>query len=88
LKKALKSKSLDRKFAFSRAKNGYLVKSDIKFEDVNVDDFDALVIPGGYAPDRIRRSKVAVELTRKFYELGKLLLLFVMLAGFQYLLEF
>jgi protease I len=54
-----------------KGKNGYPVKSDIKFEDVNVDDFDALVIPGGYAPDRIRRSRVAVELTRKFYEFGK-----------------
>ncbi|CUU04299.1 protease I [Candidatus Thermokryptus mobilis] len=54
-----------------KGKNGYPIKSDIKFEDVNVDDFDAVVIPGGYAPDRIRRNKVAVELTRKFYELGK-----------------
>jgi protease I len=44
-----------------KGKNGYPVKSDIKFEDVNVDDFDALVIPGGYAPDRIRRVRLRLN---------------------------
>lgn len=54
-----------------KGKNGYPIKADISFEEVKVENFDALVIPGGYAPDRIRRNKVALELTRKFYELGK-----------------
>lgn len=54
-----------------KGKNGYPIKSDVKFEEIQVDDFDALVIPGGYAPDRIRRNKIAVELTRKFFESGK-----------------
>lgn len=40
---------------------------------LNVNDYDVLVIPGGYAPDRIRRNKTALELTRKFYESGKVL---------------
>ncbi|MEN3038666.1 MAG: type 1 glutamine amidotransferase domain-containing protein [Candidatus Kryptonium sp.] len=54
-----------------KGKNGYPIKSDVKFEEIQVDDFDALVIPGGYAPDRVRRNKIAVELTRKFFESGK-----------------
>lgn len=56
-----------------KGKNGYPIKADISFEQVNVNDYDALVIPGGYAPDRIRRSKKALELTRKFYESGKVI---------------
>ncbi len=54
-----------------KGKNGYPIKSDLSFDEVNVENFDALVIPGGYAPDRIRRNKTALELTKKFYELGK-----------------
>ncbi|MFN3134733.1 MAG: type 1 glutamine amidotransferase domain-containing protein [Candidatus Kryptonium sp.] len=54
-----------------KGKNGYPIKADISFDEIDVNDYDALVIPGGYAPDRIRRSKTALELTRKFYESGK-----------------
>jgi deglycase len=34
-------------------------------------DFDALVIPGGYAPDKLRRSDVVLDLVRAFDEAGK-----------------
>ena len=34
-------------------------------------DFDALVIPGGYAPDKLRRSDVVLDLVRAFDEVGK-----------------
>ncbi len=54
-----------------KGKNGYPIKAEISFDDVNVNDYDALIIPGGYAPDRIRRNKKALELTRRFYESGK-----------------
>lgn len=54
-----------------KGKNGYPIKADVSFDEINVDDYDALVIPGGYAPDRIRRNKVAIELTKRFYESGK-----------------
>ncbi len=54
-----------------KGKNGYPIKSDVKFEDVKLEEFDAVIIPGGYAPDRIRRNKTAVELVKKFYDSGK-----------------
>ncbi|CUT02020.1 type 1 glutamine amidotransferase domain-containing protein [Candidatus Kryptonium thompsonii] len=54
-----------------KGKNGYAIKADVSFDEINVNDYDVLVIPGGYAPDRIRRNKTALELTRKFYESGK-----------------
>jgi protease I len=39
--------------------------------DVDADDFDALVIPGGYSPDKIRVSEEMVALTREMCEAGK-----------------
>jgi protease I len=34
-------------------------------------EFDALVIPGGYAPDILRRHKKVLDLTREIFEAGK-----------------
>jgi protease I len=40
--------------------------------DVSVDDFDALVLPGGVAnPDQLRTDEAAVALVRRFFEQGK-----------------
>jgi protease I len=42
------------------------VTTDASIEDVSADEFDALVIPGGYSPDKIRLNEGMVELTKKF----------------------
>ncbi len=34
-------------------------------------DFDAVVIPGGYAPDKMRMRHAMVDFTREMYEAGK-----------------
>jgi protease I len=39
--------------------------------DVSVDDFDALVIPGGYSPDHLRMDSDVVELVREFFQQDK-----------------
>ena len=39
--------------------------------DVSADDFAALVIPGGYSPDKIRTDGSMVELTRRIHGAGK-----------------
>ncbi len=52
-------------------KRGYTVKPDLCYEDVNVDEFSALVIPGGKSPERVRINGKAVEIVRKFLESGK-----------------
>lgn len=44
-------------------KHGYPCKSDIDFEEMKSQDFDALVIPGGYSPDHLRRKKEVLQLT-------------------------
>jgi protease I len=49
-------------------KHGYTVESDISFKDVRVEDYAALVIPGGRGPERIRGISEVKEITRKFFE--------------------
>jgi protease I len=44
------------------------VKIDRAVKDVSADDFDALFIPGGYSPDRLRANERAVEFVRDFVE--------------------
>jgi protease I len=41
-------------------------------EDARADEFDALVIPGGYSPDKLRTSRPMVAFTRAFFDQGKL----------------
>ncbi len=52
---------------------GYPCQSDISFDDVKVQDFDALIIPGGYAPDKLRKLPKVLEIVKQFNEKGKLI---------------
>lgn len=39
--------------------------------DVSVDDFDALIIPGGHSPNWLRQHEDIVNFTRDFFNTGK-----------------
>src|SRR6266849_8542368 len=54
-----------------QGKRGYPVTTDANVDDVRSASFDGLVIPGGYAPDLLRRSPRVLELTREIFEAGK-----------------
>ncbi|MDQ7850507.1 MAG: type 1 glutamine amidotransferase domain-containing protein [Armatimonadota bacterium] len=54
-----------------KSKHGYPAKADLGMEKANAADFDALVIPGGYAPDRMRRHAAMLGLVRAMHEAGK-----------------
>jgi protease I len=47
------------------------VAVDTTVDQVREGDFDALVIPGGYAPDKLRRSQAVLDLVRAFDGAGK-----------------
>ncbi len=47
-----------------KGKHGYPCKADVSFDQVKADSFTALIIPGGYAPDKLRRSAKALEIVR------------------------
>ena len=44
---------------------GYAVKADADVANVDADDFDAVVIPGGMAPDKMRRHQAMVDFVRR-----------------------
>jgi len=46
---------------------GYAQDADLSLEEVKVKDFDALLIPGGRAPEYLRHNKLAKEITRQFH---------------------
>jgi deglycase len=48
------------------------VKVDADADQVRADYFDAIVIPGGHAPDRMRLNKQMIDLVRKAHDLGRL----------------
>src|SRR5947199_7264010 len=55
------------------SKLGYPAKSDKSAADVRADDFDAIVIPGGFAPDFIRRTPAMIQLVADMAEKGKVI---------------
>lgn len=55
-----------------KSKHGYPATSDKAAGDVAADDFDAVIIPGGYAPDRMRRHAEMVKLVREMFRAGKI----------------
>ncbi|MEM2237150.1 MAG: type 1 glutamine amidotransferase domain-containing protein [Candidatus Caldarchaeum sp.] len=52
-------------------KNGINVEAEKSIDEVKPDDFDVLVIPGGWAPDRLRRNRKVVDFVAKFFNAGK-----------------
>src|SRR4029077_2429322 len=53
------------------SKLGYPAKSDKAADQVSADDFDAIVIPGGFAPDFLRRHESVIRLVSTMAEQGK-----------------
>jgi protease I len=54
-----------------QGKRGYPITVDTSVDQIRSEDFDGLVIPGGYAPDVMRRSQKLLQLTREIYQAGK-----------------
>ena len=53
------------------SKLGYPVRSDKAAKDVSPDDFDLVVIPGGYAPDHLRRCEPMIRFVSSMAEQNK-----------------
>lgn len=53
------------------SKHGYPAAVDAVASEVTAGDFDALIIPGGYAPDLMRRYPAMVNLVREIFAQGK-----------------
>ena len=53
------------------SKHGYPVTVNTTANDVSAADFAAVIVPGGYAPDRLRRYPAVLKLVRDAYAQGK-----------------
>ena len=53
-------------------KHGYPCRSDAAIDDMDDADFHGLLCPGGFMPDKLRRSDQVKRLTRAFAESGRL----------------
>lgn len=52
---------------------GYPAKADLLLSDANPDNYDILVIAGGFAPDKLRRDMDVKRITRAMHEQGKII---------------
>jgi protease I len=55
-----------------RGKKGHPVEVDTDVELISSAEFDAVLVPGGYLPDHLRRSEKVLEIVREAYDAGKL----------------
>jgi protease I len=53
------------------SKEGYPVKVDLQIQQVKVKNFDAVIVPGGWAPDILRRYEAVVQFVHDMHEEGK-----------------
>ncbi len=55
-----------------KSKEGYPAKADKSAEEISADEIDAVIVPGGYAPDRMRRHEAMVRLVKEAAQKGKI----------------
>lgn len=55
-----------------KSKEGYPAKADVAADSLSGDEVGAVIVPGGYAPDRMRRHSAMVRLVRDAFEKGKI----------------
>ncbi len=56
-----------------KGKRGLSVKPDLTAKESRAEDFDGLIIPGGWSPDRLRRHKEVLKLVKTAHRQGKIL---------------
>lgn len=54
------------------SKEFYPAPEEMKISDAKVSDFDAVIIPGGYAPDLLRRDRKIIDFVKQMFDAGKL----------------
>jgi protease I len=58
---------------YTSKSGGLTAESQASAKDISADQLDALLVPGGWAPDKLRRDSNILELVRNLNEQGKIL---------------
>jgi len=53
------------------SKNGYPIDAEKEAKEIDISKYDGIVIPGGYAPDMMRRYPEMVKMVREAHQKGK-----------------
>lgn len=53
-----------------RSKLGYEVRAEVSAKEIQQESFDAIIIPGGYAPDKMRAHQPMLDLVKTTFERG------------------
>lgn len=61
--------SKDKQF---KGKYGYPCRAEASVNEININDFIGLVIPGGFSPDKLRRNKTVLDITTQLFNQKKL----------------
>ncbi|WP_416150635.1 type 1 glutamine amidotransferase domain-containing protein [Salipaludibacillus sp. HK11] len=54
--------------AIYKGKYGVPVTTDYSFEQINIEEYDAILVPGGWAPDKLRRYQEVLDMVRFMHE--------------------
>ena len=54
-----------------RGKHGYEILADRTLSEIDPEGYDLLFLPGGKAPETIRKEETALEIVKHFFERGK-----------------
>lgn len=54
-----------------KGKHGYEVEANKALKEINPDYYDILVLPGGKAPETVRKDKNAIEIAKHFFQRNK-----------------
>ncbi|HUV24341.1 MAG TPA: type 1 glutamine amidotransferase domain-containing protein [Methanomassiliicoccales archaeon] len=54
------------------SKHGYEVVADVAIDEVDPEKYEGVIVPGGWAPDRLRRYPAVNDFVRKLFDNGKL----------------
>ncbi|HEX3033156.1 MAG TPA: type 1 glutamine amidotransferase domain-containing protein [Bacillota bacterium] len=52
-------------------KYGVPATSEYSFKDINYQEYDGLLVPGGWAPDKLRRYPEVIEIVRYMHDQGR-----------------
>jgi len=52
-------------------RKGYLVEADISFDNVDPDNYQAVLFPGGRAPEYLRNDPRVINIAKEFYDSDK-----------------
>ncbi len=56
-----------------KSKHGYPARADLAAAEAKAAEYDAVIIPGGFSPDHMRRSKELVSFLKQTFEQGKVI---------------